>query len=44
MRIPPTWEVGKLRNGDVDLMALKELIVKFKDRLEPFRLPQRQNN
>ena len=44
MRIPPTWEVEKLRNGDVDLKALKELIVKFKDQLEPFRLPQRQNN
>ena len=44
MRIPPTWEVEKLRDGDVDLKALKELIVKFKDQLEPFRLPQRQNN
>jgi hypothetical protein len=44
MRIPPTWEVEKLRDGDVDLRALKELIVKFKDQLEPFRLPQRQNN
>jgi len=44
MRNPPTWEVEKLRNGDANLKALRELIVKFKDQLEPFRLSQQQNN
>jgi hypothetical protein len=44
MRIPPTWEVEKLRNGDVNMKALKELIIKFKKQLEPFRLSQRQDN
>ncbi len=44
MRIPPTWEVEKLRNGDVNLKALKDLIIKFKEQLEPSRLPQPQDN
>jgi hypothetical protein len=44
MRIPPTWEVEKLRNGDVNLKDLKELIIKFKDQLRPFRLPQPRND
>jgi hypothetical protein len=44
MRIPPTWEVEKLRNGEVNLKDLKELVVKFKDQLGPFRLSQPKNN
>jgi hypothetical protein len=37
MRILPTWEVEKLKQGDVDMKALKELIIKFKGQLEPFK-------
>ncbi len=44
MRIPPTWEVEMLRQGDVDMKALKELIIKFKDQLEPFIKPPVSNN
>ena len=44
MRIPPTWEVEKLREGEVDFDALKKLILKFKDELEPYKLPEKQDN
>jgi hypothetical protein len=44
MRIPPTWEVEMLRQGEVDMKALKELITKFKDELEPYKKPLVQNN
>jgi hypothetical protein len=44
MRIPPTWEVEMLRQGEVNTKALKELIIKFKTELEPFRKPPVQNN
>ncbi len=44
MRIPPSWEVERLRDGDVNLKALKALIVKFKDELEPYRQPQANGN
>ena len=44
MRIPPTWEVERLREGDINLIALKELIKKFRDELEPYKLPQPQKN
>jgi hypothetical protein len=37
MRIPPTWEVEMMRKGEVNLKALKELIIKFKNQLEPYR-------
>jgi hypothetical protein len=40
MRIPPTWEVERLRDGQENQTALKELIIKFKDQLEPFKVPQ----
>jgi hypothetical protein len=43
MRIPPTWEVRMLREGEVDMPALKELIVKFNNELEPFKKPASQN-
>ena len=33
-----------LRHGDVNMKALKKLIVKFKDQLEPYRIKQPQNN
>ena len=39
MRIPPTNMVQMLRQGEVNLEALKELIVKFKNQLELFKLP-----
>jgi hypothetical protein len=44
MRIPPTWEVEMLRQGDVDMRALKELIIKFKGELEPYKRPPAKNN
>jgi hypothetical protein len=44
MRIPPTQEVEMLRQGEVNLKALKSLIIKFKDQLEPYRILQPQNN
>lgn len=44
MRIPPTWEVEKLKQGEVDLNALKELIIKFKGQLEPYKKSSVQNN
>ena len=44
MRIPPTWEVEMLRQGDVDMKALKELIIKFRDQLKPYiRQPAKKN-
>jgi hypothetical protein len=44
MRIPPTWEVEMLRQGEVDMKALKELIVKFKVQLEPYKKSSAQRN
>jgi hypothetical protein len=44
MRIPPTWEVERLREGEENLPALKELIVRFKAQLEPFRKSRAQKN
>lgn len=37
MRVPPTWEVRMLREGKVDMLALKELIKKFNKELEPYK-------
>jgi hypothetical protein len=39
MRIPPSQKVYSLRRGKVDLPALKDLIINFKNQLEPYRLP-----
>lgn len=39
MRVPPTQEVNALRQGEVNLEALKALIIKFKNQLEPYKLP-----
>jgi hypothetical protein len=44
LRIPPTWEVERLREGEVNMNSLKELIIKFKDQLEPFKKMPVQNN
>jgi hypothetical protein len=44
MRIPPTVEVSKLRDGETDMILLKELLVKFRNQLEPFKkLPEQTN-
>jgi hypothetical protein len=43
MRKPPTWEVEMLRQGDTNMKSLKELILKFRDQLEPYKLPQQKN-
>ena len=39
MRILPSQKVYMLRQGEVDMMALKNLIVNFKNQLEPYMLP-----
>ena len=44
MRIPPTWEVEMLRQGEVNMKALKELIIKFKDQLEPYKVLHKRND
>jgi hypothetical protein len=44
MRIPPTWEVEKMRKGEVNPEALKELIIKFRNQLEPYRKPPARSN
>ena len=38
MRIPPSWEVEMLRQDETKLQALKELIIKFRNQLEPYKL------
>jgi hypothetical protein len=44
MRIPPTQEVDMLRQGEVDMKALKGLIIKFKNQLEPYMIIQPTKN
>jgi hypothetical protein len=44
MRIPPTWEVKMLRQGEEDLESLKALIIKFTDQLKPYQIPQEENH
>lgn len=44
MRIPPTQEVEMLRQGEADIKALKELIIKFRNQLEPYIKPAAENN
>jgi hypothetical protein len=39
MITPPTWEVEMLRQGEPNTKALKDLIVKFKTQMEPFKKP-----
>jgi hypothetical protein len=44
MRIPPTQEVEMLRNGQVSMKDLRELIIKFKEELKPYILEPVQKN
>jgi hypothetical protein len=44
MRIPPTWEVGMLRQDEVNFKVLEKLIIKFRDQLVPYRKQQTKNN
>jgi hypothetical protein len=44
MRTPPTWEVEMLRQRKTDLENLRELIIKFKNQLEPYTIPKTQQN
>jgi hypothetical protein len=44
MRVPPTREVEMLRQGEVDMKALRELIIRFKGQLEPYKKASLQNN
>jgi hypothetical protein len=44
MRTPPTWEVQMLRLGEIKMKDLNELIIKFKDQLAPYKIPQAKNN
>ena len=44
MRTPPTWEVRMLRQGDTDMDSLRDLIKKFRDQLEPYKIPKTQTD
>jgi hypothetical protein len=44
MRIPPTLEVEILRQGEVNMKTLEELLKKFKGQLEPYRIPPAKNS
>ncbi len=44
MRVPPTWEVERLREGEENLNALKALLVTFAGQLEPYRKPRPPRN
>jgi hypothetical protein len=44
MRIPPSYEVEMLRQGDNNQKALKELIIKFKNQLEQYKIPPVKSN
>jgi hypothetical protein len=44
MRILPTWQVEMLRQGDVNITSLEELIVKFRIQLEPYKKKTVENN
>jgi hypothetical protein len=44
MRTPPTCEVEMLRQGDMNMDSLKRLIIKFKDLLDPYKIPSAQQN
>lgn len=44
MRIPPTQQIEMLRKGKVNITTLQELIIKFKDQLEPYKILPSPNN
>jgi hypothetical protein len=44
MRIPPTWQVEMLRQGEVNMNSLKDLIIGFRDQLEPYRAKAADRN
>jgi hypothetical protein len=44
MRILPTWQVEMLREGEVDMNSLKDLIIKFRDQLEPYKIKPADKN
>jgi hypothetical protein len=44
MRIPPTLEVEILRQGEVNMKSLEELLKKFKGQLEPYRITPAKNS
>ena len=44
MRIPPTQEVEMLRQGEIDMSALRALIIRFKGQLEPYKIKQVPDN
>ncbi|HEX2921531.1 MAG TPA: hypothetical protein VHO50_10245 [Bacteroidales bacterium] len=39
MRIPPTWEVEMLKMKENDLVAMKAVIKRFRDILDPYKKP-----
>jgi hypothetical protein len=41
---PPTRQVEMLRQGEVDMKSLKELIIKFRDQLKPYIKPPATKN
>jgi len=43
MRIPPTWQVEMLRQGEVNMNSLEELIINFKGELEPYKIIKPDN-
>jgi hypothetical protein len=44
MRILPTYEVEMLQKGEINQKALKELIIKFKNQLEQYKVPPVKSN
>ena len=44
MRIPPTWQVEMLRQGEVNMNSLKDLIIGFRDQLLPYRAKAADKN
>lgn len=44
MRIPPSWEVGMLRQDELNFKALEKLILKFRDQLLPYGKQKTKNN
>ncbi len=44
MRIPPTWEVRMLRQSEINMKALEDLIKKFKAQLEPYKVIPTKSN
>jgi hypothetical protein len=44
MRTPPTWEVEMLRQGEVNMNSLKELIIRFRNQLDPYKTKPPEKN